>query len=110
VAQAVPPELGAALSELAELLLSTGSFEQLLQGVAELSVRVIKPAPTCGITLAQDGRVITWPWRMRWPVNSTSSNTNTNPDHACSPCPVAKWWRRPTSLRTSVGMAIRPWR
>jgi GAF domain-containing protein len=59
VAQSVPPELGAALSELAGLLLSTESFEQLMQGVAELSVRVIKPAATCGITLAQDGRVIT---------------------------------------------------
>jgi GAF domain-containing protein len=59
MAQPVPPELGAALSELAGLLLSTDSFEQLMQGVAELSVRVIKPATTCGITLAQDNRVIT---------------------------------------------------
>jgi GAF domain-containing protein len=48
-----------ALSELAGLLLSTESFEELLQGVAELSVRVIEPAVTCGITLAQDGRVFT---------------------------------------------------
>jgi GAF domain-containing protein len=59
MAQPVPAELGAALSELAGLLLSTDSFEQLLQGVAELSVRVIKPVATCGITLAQDGRVVT---------------------------------------------------
>jgi GAF domain-containing protein len=44
---------------LAALLLSTDSFEQLMQGVAELSVRVIKPAVTCGITLAQGDRVIT---------------------------------------------------
>ena len=59
MSQSVPAELGAALSELAGLLLSTASFEQLLQGVAELSVRVIEPAATCGITLAQDDRVIT---------------------------------------------------
>ncbi len=59
MSQSVPTELGAALSELAGLLLSTNSFEQLLQGVAELSVRVIEPVATCGITLAQDDRVIT---------------------------------------------------
>jgi len=59
MSQPVPAELGAALSELAGLLLSTNSFEQLLQGVAELSVRVIKSATTCGITLAQDDRVLT---------------------------------------------------
>lgn len=57
--QPVPVGLGAALSELAGLLLSTNSFEELLQGVAELSVRVIEPVATCGITLAQDDRVIT---------------------------------------------------
>jgi GAF domain-containing protein len=51
--------VGAALSELAGLLLFTESFEGLLQGVAELSVRVIEPVATCGITLAQDGRVFT---------------------------------------------------
>ena len=59
MSQPVPSELGAALSELAGLLLSTNSFEQLLQGVAELSVRVIEPVATCGITLAQDDRVLT---------------------------------------------------
>ena len=47
------------MSELAGLLLSTDSFEELLQGVAELSVRIIEPVATCGITLAQDDRVIT---------------------------------------------------
>jgi hypothetical protein len=41
MSQPIPAGLGAALSELAGLLLSTDSFEQLLQGVAELSVRVI---------------------------------------------------------------------
>ena len=46
------------MSELAGLLLSTESFEELLQGVAELSVRAIGPVATCGITLAQDDRVI----------------------------------------------------
>jgi GAF domain-containing protein len=50
---------GSALSELAGLLLSTESFEDLVQGVAELAVRAISSATTCGITLAQDGRVIT---------------------------------------------------
>ena len=59
MAQPVPLGLGAALSELAGLLLSTDSFVELVQGVAELSVRVINPVATCGITLAQDGRVIT---------------------------------------------------
>ena len=51
--------VGAALSELAGLLLSTESFEDLVQGVAELAVRVVEPAATCGITLAQDDRVFT---------------------------------------------------
>ncbi|HET9254745.1 MAG TPA: GAF and ANTAR domain-containing protein [Pseudonocardiaceae bacterium] len=55
----VPAGVGSALSELAALLLSTDSFEELLQGVAELSVRAIEPVATCGITLAQNDRVIT---------------------------------------------------
>ena len=59
MSQPVPAGLGAALSELAGLLLSTDSFEELLQGVAELAVRVIDPVVTCGITLAQDDRVLT---------------------------------------------------
>ena len=41
MSQPVPVGVGAALSELAGLLLSTESFEELLQGVAELSVRAI---------------------------------------------------------------------
>lgn len=53
------PVGAAALSELAGLLLATESFEDLLHGVAELSVRVIKSVATCGITLFQDDRVIT---------------------------------------------------
>lgn len=59
MSQPIPVGLGAALSELAGLLLSTDSFEQLLQGVAELSVKTIEPVKTCGITLSQDDRVIT---------------------------------------------------
>ena len=59
MSQPGPVGVGSALSELAGLLLSTDSFEGLLQGVAELSVRVVEPAATCGITLAQDDRVIT---------------------------------------------------
>jgi len=49
-----------AVSELAGLLLSTESFTELLQGVAELTVRIVESATTCGITLSeQDGRVMT---------------------------------------------------
>ncbi len=48
-----------ALSELAGLLLSTTTFKDLVQGVAELTVRTIDSASTCGITLSQDGRVLT---------------------------------------------------
>jgi hypothetical protein len=55
---AQPVSVGAALSELAGLL-STESFVELLQEVAELSVRVIEPVATCGIILSQDGRVMT---------------------------------------------------
>jgi GAF domain-containing protein len=58
-AVAQPVSVGAALSELAGLLLSTESFVELVQGVAELSVRVIDSVATCGITLSQDGRVMT---------------------------------------------------
>ena len=49
----------AALSELAGLLIATNSFEELMQQVADLSARVVPAAATCGITLAQDGHVIT---------------------------------------------------
>lgn len=59
MSEPLPVGVGAALSELAGLLLSTESFEDLVQGVAELSVRIVEPAATCGITLAQDDRVFT---------------------------------------------------
>lgn len=49
----------AALSELAGLLMATESFEDLMQRIAELSARTVKGASTCGITLAQDGHVVT---------------------------------------------------
>jgi len=49
----------AALSELAGLLMATSSFEELMQSVADLSRRAVPAAWTCGITLAQDGHVIT---------------------------------------------------
>ena len=45
-----------ALSELSALLLSTETTEELLQGVAMLSVRALATATTCGITLEHDGR------------------------------------------------------
>lgn len=47
------------MSELAGLLLSSSSFESLLQRIAELSVRTISHVATCGITLSQNGRVLT---------------------------------------------------
>ena len=50
---------GFALSELAGLLLSTDSFTDLVHGLAELSVRTVEPAATCGITLTTDDRVMT---------------------------------------------------
>lgn len=59
MSEPLPVGVGAALSELAGLLLSTESFEDLVQGVAELSVRIVEPAATCGIILAQDDRVFT---------------------------------------------------
>src|SRR5690348_360181 len=46
-------------AELAALLLSTESFDDLLRGVAELSVRLVRGASTASITLAERGRVIT---------------------------------------------------
>jgi len=49
----------AALSELAGLLVATRSFEELMQRIADLSTRAVPVAATCGITLAQDGHVIT---------------------------------------------------
>ncbi|MGH3828402.1 MAG: GAF and ANTAR domain-containing protein [Pseudonocardiaceae bacterium] len=55
----ISSSLGAALSELAGLLLSTDSFTELVQEVAELTVRTVDPVVTCGITLAERGRVFT---------------------------------------------------
>jgi GAF domain-containing protein len=55
----IAPLLSAALSELAGLLLSTASFTELVQEVAELTVRTVTPALTCGVTLAQQDRVFT---------------------------------------------------
>ena len=49
----------AALSELAGLLMSTTSFEELMQQIADLAARAVPAATTCGITLSQDGHVIT---------------------------------------------------
>jgi transcriptional regulator with GAF, ATPase, and Fis domain len=48
-----------AAAELAALLLSTGSFDELLRGVAELAVRIVDGAATASITLAERNRVIT---------------------------------------------------
>jgi GAF domain-containing protein len=59
MSEEVPPFLRPALSELAGLLLATESFTELVQGVAELAVRTLDPAATCGITLAEQDRVFT---------------------------------------------------
>jgi GAF domain-containing protein len=49
----------AALSELAGLLMATDSFEDLMQQIAQLAVRTVPGAATCGISFAQDGHVVT---------------------------------------------------
>jgi GAF domain-containing protein len=49
----------AALTELAGLLMATSSFEDLMQAVADLAGRAVPAAATCGITLSEDGHVIT---------------------------------------------------
>lgn len=49
----------AALTELAGLLMATSSFEDLMQSVADLAGRAVPAATTCGITLSEDGHVIT---------------------------------------------------
>jgi GAF domain-containing protein len=59
MSQSPSPDLGGALAELAGLLLSTESLEMLLQEVAELSVQVVEPAVTAGITLKRDNRTLT---------------------------------------------------
>ncbi len=53
------PERDGTAAELAALLLSTESFDDLLLGVAELSVRLVGGASTASITVAERGRVIT---------------------------------------------------
>jgi GAF domain-containing protein len=49
----------AALTELAGLLMSTTSFENLMQAVADLAGRAVPAASTCGITLSENGHVVT---------------------------------------------------
>jgi GAF domain-containing protein len=49
----------AALTELAGLLMATSSFEDLMQAVADLAGRAVPAAATCGITLSEDGHLIT---------------------------------------------------
>jgi len=46
-------------AELAGLLLSTQSFEELLQGIAGLAVRTVPAAVSASITLAEQGRAVT---------------------------------------------------
>lgn len=49
----------AALTELAGLLMSSTSLEDLMQQTAELAARVVPAAITCGITFAEHGRAVT---------------------------------------------------
>ena len=51
--------LAGALQELSELLLATTSFHDLMASIADLSVRTVGAAKTCGITMANGGRVVT---------------------------------------------------
>lgn len=48
-----------AAAELAALLLSTESFDDLLRGVAELAVRIVAGAASASVTLTERGRLIT---------------------------------------------------
>ncbi|HZE00356.1 MAG TPA: GAF domain-containing protein, partial [Pseudonocardiaceae bacterium] len=59
MSEPIAPLLSTALSELAGLLLSTASFTELVQEVAELTVRTVTSVVTCGVTLAQQDRVFT---------------------------------------------------
>jgi GAF domain-containing protein len=53
------PLLSDAYAELAGLLLSSESFDDFSQQVAELATRAVPVATTCGITVSLDGRVVT---------------------------------------------------
>lgn len=53
------PDRDDTAAELAGLLLSTESFDDLLCAVAELAVQLVDGASTASITLAERGRVIT---------------------------------------------------
>jgi GAF domain-containing protein len=53
------PDRDDTAAELASLLLSAESFDDLLRAVAELAVQLVDGASTASITLAERGRVIT---------------------------------------------------
>jgi len=59
VVKSFTSDTGSALSESAGLLLASESYEELLQSAAELSVRTIAGVTISGITLSQDGHVLT---------------------------------------------------
>lgn len=58
-AQLTPSPIRASLVELTGLLLSTDSFDALMQQVATLAARTVVGATSCGITLADNGRIFT---------------------------------------------------
>lgn len=53
------PSTDETLGEIAGILLSTTTFDDLTHQIAELAARMIPAAATCGITLAEGGRVVT---------------------------------------------------
>jgi GAF domain-containing protein len=58
-AQGNPPDLSAALTELANLMLDTPSVQQLLDDVAQLAATVVARPAACGITLRRDRQPVT---------------------------------------------------
>src|ERR1700712_3526567 len=53
------PLLAGAVDELGQLLLNSDSFHELMVAIAALIVRTVPGATTCGVTMANGGRVIT---------------------------------------------------
>ena len=54
-----PRDLAAAMSELANLMTTTSTVDELLEEVSRLAGGVVTPRASCGITLRQDGMPLT---------------------------------------------------
>ena len=94
--------LSPGLSELAGLLLSTESFTELVQEVAELAVRTVEPVVTCGITLAQQGRVLTATAADDLARQRMNSSTRSTPDLVCRRWPAGGRRRPESGSRVAV--------